>query len=362
MEKMVTPKAGPPDGLLGRYKGKRVFLTGHTGFKGSWLSRVLVLAGAEVAGYALDPPEGRSLWAHLGMDVEMASTNGDVRDFPSLKKAFDAARPDVAVHMAAQPLVREGYADPVGTYGTNVMGTVNLLECVRLSGREVSVLNVTTDKVYRNNEWPWGYREADALGGPDPYSSSKSCSELVTETYARSFLSGSGVAVSTARSGNVIGGGDFAKDRVIPDCVRAAERGEPAVLRNPGSTRPYQHVLEALGAYLLIAESRAGASGPAESYNVGPSGDGCVSTGELADMFFGAWGCGTGWRRAPEENAPPEAGFLKLDCSKIRQSFGWEPRWGIREAVQRTVEWEKARLSGVGVRLVTDGQIAEYFS
>jgi CDP-glucose 4,6-dehydratase len=367
---MVTPRAAgtaakvsttPMADILGFYKGKKVFLTGHTGFKGSWLSRILALAGAAVTGYALDPPTDPSLWGLLAMEGEMASIKGDVRDFASLKKAFDAARPEIAVHMAAQPLVREGYASPALTYETNVMGTVNLLECARLSGSVRSVLNVTTDKAYRNNEWPWGYREEDVLDGLDPYGNSKSCSELATETYARSFLAEKGVAVSTARSGNVIGGGDFAKGRIIPDCVRAARGGWNLTLRNPGSTRPYQHVLEALGAYLLIARRQYENPGLAGPYNVGPDDGDCVSTGELAAMFREAWGGDMGIECVPEADAPREAFFLKLDHSKIKSALGWEPRWGIKEAVARTAEWEKTRAGGGDLRLATDRQIDEYF-
>jgi CDP-glucose 4,6-dehydratase len=357
---MVTPNARKAK-LLDFYKGKKVFLTGHTGFKGSWLSAALLLAGAEVTGYALGPPTDPSLWELLGLEKDMASIKGDVRDFQSLEKAFAAARPEIAIHMAAQPLVREGYASPAATYETNVMGTVNLLECVRLSRGAPSVLNVTTDKVYRNGEWPWGYRENDAINGLDPYGNSKSCSELATETYARSFLAGQGAAVSTARSGNVIGGGDFAKGRIVPDCVRAAERGEGVALRNPGSTRPYQHVLEALGAYLLIAKSQHGDPGLAGPYNVGPPGEGCVTTGELADMFGEAWGGVAKREGAPEADAPKEAFSLKLDSSKIQSALGWKPRWGIREAIVRTVEWEKARLGGKNIRDATEMQITEYF-
>ena len=240
------------------YRGKRVFVTGHTGFKGSWLCKMLLMAGAEVTGYSLQPPTQPNLFSIAGVEGKMHSIIGDIRDFDALKAAFDAAQPDIVLHLAAQPIVRDSYKDPRHTYETNVMGTVNLLECVRLAQQQGraprSVLNVTTDKVYHNNEWAWGYRENEPLDGFDPYSNSKSCSELATHSYINSFFADKTVAVSTARAGNVIGGGDFANDRIIPDCVRAMAAGRKIGVRNPYSTRPYQHVLEPLAAYLLIAQ------------------------------------------------------------------------------------------------------------
>lgn len=352
MEKMVD---------LSFYKGKKVFVTGHTGFKGAWLSRLLLRAGAAVTGYALESPTNPSLWALLGMEKEMSHLYADVRDLAAMKAAFENARPEIVIHMAAQPIVREGYRDPAGTYATNVMGTVNLLECVRLSDCSRSVLNVTTDKVYKNNEWHWGYRENDALNGFDPYSNSKSCSELVTEAYVRSFFNNRDIAVSTARAGNVIGGGDFAKDRIIPDCVRAAEKGEVISIRNPYSIRPYQHVLEALSAYLLIIQMQYADLKIAGCYNVGPDDSDCVNTGDLAEMFCNAWGDGLRWVDRSESKAPHEAGFLKLDCSKIRALLGWSPRLNISEAVQRVVAWEKERLSSGDIKKAMDEQIFEYF-
>ena len=232
---------------LSFYRGKRIFVSGHTGFKGSWLCAVLAMAGAEVTGFAL-PPEGESLWTLAKLEGHIHSVYGDIRDLGSLRTAFQEARPEIVFHLAAQPIVRESYHDPVGTYHTNVMGTVHILECVRQSDSVCSVLNVTTDKVYENRQWPWGYRETDTLNGYDPYSNSKSCSELVTSSYRSSFLDGRGVAASTARAGNVIGGGDFAAGRIIPDCVRAVRTGNPIQIRNPFSVRPYQHVLEPLSA------------------------------------------------------------------------------------------------------------------
>ncbi|MDR1663961.1 MAG: CDP-glucose 4,6-dehydratase [Clostridiales bacterium] len=346
---------------LSFYKGKKVFVTGHTGFKGAWLSRLLLRAGAAVTGYALESPTNPSLWALLGMEKEMSHLYADVRDLAAMKAAFENARPEIVIHMAAQPIVREGYRDPAGTYATNVMGTVNLLECVRLSDCSRSVLNVTTDKVYKNNEWHWGYRENDALNGFDPYSNSKSCSELVTEAYVRSFFNNRDIAVSTARAGNVIGGGDFAKDRIIPDCVRAAEKGEVISIRNPYSIRPYQHVLEALSAYLLIIQMQYADLKIAGCYNVGPDDSDCVNTGDLAEMFCNAWGDGLRWVDRGENKAPHEAGFLKLDCSKIRALLGWSPRLNISEAVQRVVAWEKERLSSGDIKKAMDEQIFEYF-
>ena len=241
---------------LSFYKGKRVFVTGHTGFKGTWLCQMLVGAGAQVTGYSLQPPTDPSLFALSGLENRMNSMIGDVRDYDYLLAAFREAKPEIVLHLAAQPIVRESYRTPRETYETNVMGTVNLLECVRVCGGVKSVLNVTTDKVYHNNEWAWGYRENEPLDGFDPYSNSKSCSELATHSYKNSFFANGGVAVSTARAGNVIGGGDFAADRIVPDCVRAAMQGRVIGVRNPWSTRPYQHVLEPLAAYLMIAQKQ----------------------------------------------------------------------------------------------------------
>jgi CDP-glucose 4,6-dehydratase len=262
--------------------------------------------------------------------------------------------------MAAQPLVREGYSDPVGTYATNVMGTVHILDCVRKSENTRSFVNITTDKVYRNNEWCWGYREDDSLDGYDPYSNSKSCSELVTATYKRAYMAEK--AVSAVRSGNVIGGGDFAKDRIIPDCVRAMERSEPIIVRNPYSIRPYQHVLEALGVYLLIAEKQYGNNEKSGCYNVGPNDGDCITTGNLTALFCSAWGGEARWEDRSEPGAPHEANFLKLDCAKIKSMFKWQPTWDVSEAIKKTVEWEKERLYGTDIAGVTDKQIDGYFN
>lgn len=345
---------------LNFFRSKRIFLTGHTGFKGSWLCKVLLEAGAEVTGFALPPQTEPSLFKLAGLEGEVRSILGDIRDFNALKAAFDAARPEIVIHLAAQPIVRESYRDPVGTYSTNVMGTVHLLECVRRSDCVRSVLNVTTDKVYENQEWPWGFRETDPLDGFDPYSNSKSCSELVTHSYRSSFLAGQGVAVSTARAGNVIGGGDFSPDRIIPDCVRAVRAGVPVRLRNPHSLRPYQHVLEPLSAYLLIAQRQYEDPHLAGWYNVGPESCDCISTGVLADLFCRAWGDGAAWEHM-EDSGPHEDAVLTLDCAKIRAVLGWEPRWHVEQAVERTVEWTRAWLAGEDVSVCMERQIAAFF-
>ena len=342
------------------YRGKRVFLTGHTGFKGSWLCAILTMAGAQVTGYAL-PPASPSLYELLHLDEKLDSVYGDVRDLDGLWEAFEQARPEIVFHLAAQPIVREGYRDPVGTYSTNVMGTVHLLECVRRAGTVRSVLNITTDKVYENRQWPWGYRESDGLNGIDPYANSKSCSELVTDRYRRSVLAGRGVAVSTARAGNVIGGGDFAPDRIIPDCVRAVRKGGAIRLRNPNSIRPYQHVLEPLSAYLLIAQRQYEDVGAAGSYNVGPDSRDCLTTGDLADLFCRAWGAPARWEHTGEAG-PHEDAILKLDCSKIQSVLGWRPRWHAERAVAETVAWTKAWMAGGNPYSCTEEQISAFFA
>ena len=342
------------------YKGKRVLVTGHTGFKGSWLCRVLTGAGAAVTGYAR-PPEEPNLFSVCGIENEMDSVIGDIRDLKNLTAVFERSAPEIVIHMAAQPLVGEGYRNPVYTYETNVMGTVNILECVRLCGGVKSVLNVTTDKVYRNNEWEWGYRESDPLDGFDPYSNSKSCSELVTHAYQNSFLSSGGAAVSTARSGNVIGGGDFSSGRIIPDCVRAALKKEKIIVRNPCSTRPYQHVLEPLFAYLMIAQRQYEDAKFAGYYNVGPDDRDCVTTGRLADLFCEAWGDGITWE-SKNTDGPHEAGCLKLDCSKLKTVFGWKPRWHAAEAIGKTVEWTREYLTNGDITNIMNSQIKAYMN
>lgn len=323
------------------YRGKKVFITGHTGFKGSWLCKILLNAGAKITGYALQPPTSPSLFDLCRLDREMCSVTGDIRDFPKLCKTVKEADPDVVFHLAAQPLVRESYESPRFTYETNVMGTVNLLESVReLGGKPVSLVNVTTDKVYQNREWLWGYREDETLNGFDPYSNSKSCSELVSGCYRNCFFQESGIQISTVRAGNVIGGGDFSKDRIIPDCVRAVQQKRSIVVRNPHSVRPYQHVLDPLFAYLMIAQKQYENIQYADSYNVGPDEDGCVSTGELVSLFCQFWEQGADWEYQPDYG-PREATFLKLDCSKLKSKLSWKPRWDIQTSVEKTVEWTK---------------------
>lgn len=345
---------------LSFYQDKKVFVTGHTGFKGSWLCNVLIKAGAQVTGYSLEPPTTPSLFHLSRIETKIHSIIGDIRDFEGIYKAFVQAEPEIVLHLAAQPIVRDSYKDPRYTYETNVMGTVNLMECIRLAGISPrSVVNVTTDKVYRNNEWIWGYRENEPLDGFDPYSNSKSCSELVTQSYKNSFFADGSVAISTARAGNVIGGGDFANNRIIPDCIRAAEKGEKIIVRNPYSTRPYQHVLEPLFAYLMIAQAQYENKNFAGCYNVGPDECDCVTTGKLVNLFCEKWGEGQTWIDQ-SENGPHEANFLKLDCSKLKATFGWTSKWHIETAVMKTVEWARAYVKNQDVESVIKSQIQEF--
>ena len=342
------------------YKDKKVFVTGHTGFKGSWLCKILANAGAVVTGYSLEPPTDPSLFVIADIENDITSVIGDIRDYQSLKAAFDAAQPEIVLHLAAQPIVRDSYKDPVYTYETNVMGTVNILECVRNSTCVKSFLNVTTDKVYKNKEWEWGYRENEELDGYDPYSNSKSCSELVTHSYKNSFFVDGRVAVSTARAGNVIGGGDFANDRIIPDCIRAVRKQEAIIVRNPYSTRPYQHVLEPLFAYLMIAARQYEDNRFAGYYNVGPDDRDCFQTGALVDLFVRCWGNNISWINR-YDGGPHEANFLKLDCSKLKKTFGWQPKWDLTKAIEMVVEWSKCWLEGGNVRACMDKQIKEFW-
>ena len=348
---------------LNFYRGKRVLLTGHTGFKGMWLALLLLRAGAEVTGFALDAPTegGRAALDRLGILKELCDLRGDVRDADALGRAFAAARPEVVFHLAAQPIVRTSYRQPVETFAVNVMGTVNVLECIRTSDTVRSALIVTTDKVYENKEWPWGYRENEPLLGYDPYAASKSCAEIAAYSYRQSFFADGGVRLSTARAGNVIGGGDFAPDRIIPDCIRAAVRGRVIDIRNPHSTRPYQHVLEPLSVYLMLAARQAEHAALVGAWNVGPDDADCVTTGELADLFCQSWGAGTLWE-THADGGPHEAHFLKLDCSKVKSALGWRPRWHIAEAVEKTVEWAKAWEAGADMRAVTEEQIEAFFA
>ena len=342
------------------YKGKTVLITGHTGFKGSWMCKLLSMAGAKVIGYSLNPPTTPSLFELSGVEKEIVSVIGDIRDLAKLNETMQKYRPEIVIHMAAQPIVRESYAEPVYTYETNVMGTVNICEAVRLCDSVKSFVNVTTDKVYKNNEWEWGYRENDALDGYDPYSNSKSCSELVTSSYIKSFFYNRDIAVSTCRAGNVIGGGDFAKDRIIPDCVRAMEAKQEITVRNPYSTRPYQHVLEPVVTYLVLAMKQYEDKSLAGNYNIGPDDCDCAATGELVDLFCSHWGDGASWKNVADKNAPHEANFLKLDCSRIKRVLGWSPRWHISDAIEKVTEWSKVYLSGGDISAVMEKQINEY--
>lgn len=342
--------------MLDFYKGKNIFVTGHTGFKGSWLSKMLVMAGANVTGFSLAPETEPNLFEISQVSKDMNSVIGDVRDKDALMKAFKEAQPELVIHMAAQPLVRDSYQRPAYTYETNVMGTVNLLECVRRTNCVKSFLNVTTDKVYENVETERGYIESDKLDGYDPYSNSKSCSELVTHSYKKSFLNDAGIAVSTARAGNVIGGGDFSKDRIIPDCVKAAVNGESIIVRNPDAVRPFQLVLDPLFAYLLIVQKQYEDPSKSGYYNVGPDDSDCVHVRELTDMFCEAWGDGLKWENR-SDGGPHEAGLLKLDCAKIKKDLGWQPRYNIKTAIEKTVEWSKAYYGGEDIIKVMEKQI-----
>lgn len=345
------------------YKDKKVLITGHTGFKGSWMCQLLLMLGADVTGYALEAPTNPSLFEMCHLKDKINSVIGDVRDLEHLQQVFEETQPEIVIHMAAQPIVRESYKNPVYTYETNVMGTVHILECVRNTPSVKSFLNVTTDKVYRNKEWNWGYRENEELNGYDPYSNSKSCSELVTSSYLNSFFKDSDVAISTTRAGNVIGGGDFAADRIIPDCIRAAEKGENIIVRNPYSIRPFQHVLEPLAVYLMIAQKQYEDNSFAGNYNVGPNETDCWTTGELVILFCEKWNKATGqmvsWENK-HDGGPHEANFLKLDCSKLKSAFGWSPKWNVEVAMEKIVEWSVAYLNGGDVSACMRKQIEEF--
>jgi CDP-glucose 4,6-dehydratase len=346
------------------FSGKNVFITGHTGFKGAWFAKILALFGANVTGYALDNIGYKDM--QKANDSCICSVIGDIRDFERLKKAFFEARPEIVFHLAAQPIVRESYLKPKETYDVNVGGTVNILECIRESDTVKSFLNVTTDKVYRNNEWLWGYRENDALDGYDPYSNSKSCSELVTASFKRSFFNEAGVSVSTARAGNVIGGGDFAKDRIIPDCVRNVLASEKISIRSPFSTRPFQYVMEALSAYMLIAKKQYEDIKYSDSYNVGPDESDVISVGELVKIFCECWGNSADFIdiSGRQAGAVHEAGILKLDTDKIRNILGWKPKYGINDAIRTTVNCYKKLLeadSNEEVSKIMEEKINEFF-
>ena len=328
------------------WAGKRVFMTGHTGFKGSWMSLWLQQMGAELTGFALAPPTSPALFEVAGVAAGMTSIIGDIRDRAALETALVAADPEIVIHMAAQPLVRASYDDPVGTYATNVMGTVHLLEAVRKASSVRAVCVVTTDKCYENREWVWGYREDEAMGGHDPYSNSKGCSELVTSAYRRSFFTGDGKpALASGRAGNVIGGGDWATDRLIPDILRAVADGDPVLIRNPLATRPWQHVLEPVSGYLVLCQALWSDPAAAEAWNFGPRDEDAQPVQWIVERMCARWGDGADWTH-DESVQPHEANYLKLDISKARFGLGWQPRWSLSEALDRIVAWHRAWLSG----------------
>jgi CDP-glucose 4,6-dehydratase len=347
------------------WHGKRVFLTGHTGFKGSWLSLWLQQLGAQVHGYALPSPSQPSLFDAAAVGQGMDSTLGDIRDADALRAAMQAARPDIVIHMAAQALVRYSYAHPVETYSTNVMGLVHLFEAVRATPGVRAVVNVTSDKCYENKEWPWGYRENEPMGGYDPYSNSKGCAELITSAYRNSYFNPAkyaehGIALGSGRAGNVIGGGDWAEDRLIPDMVRAIAAGKPVQIRSPHAIRPWQHVLEPLSGYLTLAE-RLYEHGPdyAEGFNFGPHDADARPVEWIIGRLCDSWGDGAAWQldAAPQ---PHEATYLKLDCSKAKSRLGWQPRWTLAQTIDHIVAWHKAHAAGADMRALTLAQIATY--
>jgi|APSaa5957512535_1039671.scaffolds.fasta_scaffold18398_4 CDP-glucose 4,6-dehydratase len=343
------------------WQDKNVFLTGHTGFKGSWLVLWLNSLGAKVHGYALAPPTQTNLYTVVNAEACLASnTIADIRDAVTLKQSMQQAQSDIVIHMAAQPLVRQSYLDPVETYSTNVMGTVNLLEAVRRTPSVKAVINITTDKCYENREWVWPYREDEAMGGYDPYSSSKGCSELVTAAYRRSFLAEAGVAVASARAGNVIGGGDWAVDRLIPDILRAIGEGCPVVIRNPHAIRPWQHVLEPLSGYLQLAQKLyEDGIDYAEGWNFGPNSDDAQPVQWIVEQLTQKWGDGANWQKDDAKH-PHEAHYLKLDCSKAQARLGWRPQWTLAQALQHITTWHKAHHRGDDMQEFSLKQIADF--
>ncbi len=348
------------------YRGKRVLITGHTGFKGSWLSLLLNELGADLYGFALEPPTSPSLYKEAKIDELVTSYIGDVRDLDYLTKVIQEVQPEIVFHMAAQPLVRESYKIPVETYSTNVMGTVHLLEACRSTSSVKAILNVTTDKCYENKEWHWGYRENEPMGGYDPYSNSKGCSELITSAYRNSFFNPSeyqnhGVAVATARAGNVIGGGDWAEDRLIPDFIRAISKGEKVRIRSPFSIRPWQHVLEPLSGYLRLAELLY-TEGPkfAQAWNFGPYDHDARNVEWITKTICEFWGDEASFE-IDKKPQPHEANYLKLDCSKANAELNWFPKWDIQTTLKSIVDWNKAYLNNEDIREVTKRQIHQYF-
>lgn len=343
------------------WQGKRVLLTGHTGFKGSWLSLWLQAMGAELGGLALAAPTEPNLFAIAGVEQGMAShVIGDIRDYQTVHDAIVGFVPEIIIHMAAQPLVRLSYSEPVATYATNVMGTVHVLEAARQTGTVRAIVNVTTDKCYENKEWVWGYREDEPMGGYDPYSNSKGCSELVTSAYRQSFFQNSGIALASARAGNVIGGGDWALDRLVPDILRAFEKDKPVTIRNPHSTRPWQHVLEPLSGYLLLAEKLYHEGQAfAEGWNFGPQDADARPVGWIVDQLAKEWGMQQA-ANIDSGEAVHEAHYLKLDISKARARLQWEPRWNLGQALGHIVTWHKAWLAGQDMHQLCLAQIQLY--
>ncbi|MDQ0903910.1 CDP-glucose 4,6-dehydratase [Paenibacillus sp. V4I7] len=349
------------------WKNKRVFVTGHTGFKGSWLSLWLNSMGANITGYALNPPTKPSLYEICEIDQLVNSNIGDVRDYQSLYNAMSEAQPEIVIHMAAQPLVRDSYKNPVDTYSINVMGTVNLLESIRNCKSVRAVVNVTTDKCYENKEWPWGYRENEPLGGYDPYSNSKACSELVTSSYRNSFFNPKdyekhGVGIASARAGNVIGGGDWAADRLIPDCIRSLLNNQPIIIRNPHAIRPWQHVLEPLSGYLLLAQRlyEDGASF-SEGWNFGPNDEDAKSVEWIVSKMCTIWGNNSSFS-IDEGNHPHEAHYLKLDCSKAKTILGWYPKWNLEQTLKKVISWVEVYKNEDNLMETCLKQIDEYIS
>lgn len=348
----------------GFWENKKVFLTGHTGFKGSWLALWLSSMKAQVVGYALEPDQSPCLFNMLNLQEYLSSSIiSDVRDLDRLSYEIDRESPQILIHMAAQPLVRKSYISPVDTYSTNVMGTVNVLEAVRNTKSVKSALIITTDKCYENKEWLWGYRETDPMGGFDPYSSSKGCAELVVQAYQRSYFSGpkKNCGIATARAGNVIGGGDWSVDRLIPDILRALEKRSSIELRYPSAIRPWQHVLEPLSGYLMLAEALyKDPENFSSSWNFGPADSDCRTVENVIDLFINKWGAGC-WNASSVDHLH-EANFLKLDCSKANKFLKWKPRWHLEESIEKIVEWHKAHILGEDMKQVTLGQIKDYIN